>query len=184
MNVQVGSEAAASHYYLACASIADQRRMTGIAEFLYGQAQHERDHMLKLMRYINIRGGECILRDVPVPTIRPGSFKALFEVILEVEESSTYHINRLLDTCLDASDHISHQFLQWYAAEQVEEENLVKSCVEKLELIGEDKTGLYSFDRDLLLEWKHHQYSLTSTPGGHHHATDRGGGSGKTWRVS
>lgn len=178
MNVQVGSEAAASHYYLACASIADQKRMEGISEFLYGQAQHERDHMLKLMRYINTRGGVCTLRDVPAPAIKLGSFKTLFEGILELEESNTYHINCLLDTCLDASDHISHQFLQWYAAEQVEEEGLVKGCVDKLSLIGDDKTGLYCFDRDLLLECKRHRrYSPSNRPGVEHiHADHNGAG--------
>jgi len=35
-------------------------------------------------------------------------------------------------------------------AEQVEEERVAREVNEKLELTGEDKSGLYLFDRDVL----------------------------------
>jgi len=39
--------------------------------------------------------------------------------------------------------------MQWYVSEQLEEEALARSILDKLTLIGEDKAGLYMFDRDL-----------------------------------
>jgi ferritin len=34
--------------------------------------------------------------------------------------------------------------------EQMEEESLARECNDKLELIGDDKSGLYLFDRDIV----------------------------------
>ena len=38
---------------------------------------------------------------------------------------------------------------QWYVAEQIEEEALARTIMDKLRMIGEDKGGLYLFDRDI-----------------------------------
>ena len=40
--------------------------------------------------------------------------------------------------------------MQWYVAEQIEEEALARTILDKLKLIGDDKGGLYLFDRDIL----------------------------------
>ena len=40
--------------------------------------------------------------------------------------------------------------MQWYVSEQIEEEALARNLIDKLNLIGNDKGGLYLFDRDLL----------------------------------
>ena len=38
---------------------------------------------------------------------------------------------------------------RWYVSEQIEEEALARSIMDKIGLIGNDKGGLYLFDRDL-----------------------------------
>jgi len=55
-----------------------------------------------------------------------------------------------VDRCLAEKDYTTHNFLQWYVSEQIEEEALAKNILDKLNLIGNDKGGLYLFDRDLL----------------------------------
>ena len=48
-------------------------------------------------------------------------------------------------------DYTTHNFMQWYVAEeQIEEEALAELFLDKLKLIGDDKGGLYLFDRDIL----------------------------------
>ena len=54
-----------------------------------------------------------------------------------------------MDTCLKVKDYTTHNFLQWYVAEQIEEERQAQTLIDKLDLIGTDKGGLYLFDRDL-----------------------------------
>jgi ferritin len=61
----------------------------------------------------------------------------------------TADINNLVDATLKEKDYTTHNFLQWYVSEQIEEEALARQIVDKLKLIGDDKGGLYFFDRDL-----------------------------------
>ena len=51
--------------------------------------------------------------------------------------------------CLEEKDHATNNFMQWFVSEQIEEEALVRTLIDKLKLIGEEKSGLYFFDRDL-----------------------------------
>ena len=58
-------------------------------------------------------------------------------------------INIMIDICLQEKDHTTHNFLQWFVSEQIEEEALARTIMDKLSMIGEDKGGLYLFDRDI-----------------------------------
>ena len=59
-------------------------------------------------------------------------------------------INTVVDICLNDKDYTTHNFMQWYVAEQIEEEALARHILDKLKLIGDDKGGLYLFDRDIM----------------------------------
>ena len=59
-------------------------------------------------------------------------------------------INKCIDVALSEKDYATHNFLQWYVAEQIEEEALARTMNDKLELIGDEKSGMYLFDRDIL----------------------------------
>ena len=54
-----------------------------------------------------------------------------------------------MDICLKEKDYTTHNFLQWYVSEQIEEEALARKVMDKLKLIGDDKGGHYLFNRDL-----------------------------------
>jgi ferritin len=56
----------------------------------------------------------------------------------------------LVKITLDSKDYATHNFLQWYVAEQIEEESTARTILDKLNLIGEDKGGLYLFDNDIV----------------------------------
>lgn len=149
LNQQVALEGNSSQYYLAMASWAETIGMQGVAEFLFGHSDEERMHMLKLLRFINERGGHAI---VPVMSAPPKNFKsvqAVFELVLEHEINVSNEINKLVESCLKERDYTTHNFLQWYVSEQIEEEALARKVLDKLKLIGGDKGGLYLFDRDL-----------------------------------
>ena len=62
----------------------------------------------------------------------------------------TQEINKVVDVCLKDKDYTTHNFMQWYVAEQIEEEALARHILYKLKLIGDDKGGLYLFDRDIV----------------------------------
>ena len=75
----------------------------------------------------------------------------MFKTLLEHEVYVTENINRLVAVCLEEKDYTTHNFLQWFVAEQIEEETLARSILDKLKLLGGDKSGMYLFDRDIEL---------------------------------
>jgi ferritin len=149
LNEQIHLEHESSQYYLAMASWAQINGLHGTSRFLYNHSDEERMHMLKLFHYVNDRGGHA---QVPTATIPKKSFKnvqEIFELILKHEVLVTKEIHGVVDICLQEKDYTTHNFMQWYVAEQIEEENLARHIIDKLNLIQQDKGGLYLFDRDL-----------------------------------
>jgi ferritin len=149
LNQQVELESVSSNTYLAMASWADIKGYQGVATFLYKHADEERMHMLKLFKFINERGGEA---KVPIQKEIKHDYKSIneiFELIYKHETKVSQEINKLVDNCLSEKDYATHNFLQWYVSEQIEEERLARTIIDKLQLIGNDKGGLYLFDRDL-----------------------------------
>ncbi|MBK9285577.1 MAG: ferritin [Sphingobacteriaceae bacterium] len=149
LNKQVELEASSSQLYLSMASWAETQGLNGISTFLYGHADEERIHMLKLIKFLNERGGHGIVPLLKQPPVTFKSVKSVFEEILKHEVKVTQEINNLVEITLKVKDYTTHNFLQWYVSEQIEEEALARQIVDKLKLIGGDKGGLYFFDRDL-----------------------------------
>ncbi len=149
LNNQIEVEAYSSQVYLAMASWADTQGLNGVAGFLYKHSDEERMHMLKLVGYVNERGGEAVIPALKKPTKSYKSVRKVFQEILDHERKVSGDINEIVDLTLSEKDYITHNFMQWYVAEQIEEESLARNMIDKLDLIGEDNSGLYLFDRDL-----------------------------------
>jgi ferritin len=149
LNKQIELEAFSSQYYLSMASWAETQGLNGVSTFLYMHADEERMHMLKLIKFVNERGGHGIVPALKQPPSTFKSVKAVFEEILKHEIMVTTEINGLVEITLSGKDYTTHNFLQWYVSEQIEEEALARQIVDKLKLFGDDKSGLYFFDRDL-----------------------------------
>jgi ferritin len=151
LNKQLKHEAMSSQIYLAMASWADiQPGLQGVTEFFYEQSEEERQHMLKLMMYINERGGFGIVPALEQPIVTFQSLTRVFEEFLKNEMGVSESINEVVHLALQEKDYATHNFLQWYVAEQIEEERLARTLNDKLEMIGSDKSGLYLFDRDIV----------------------------------
>lgn len=147
-NRQVEREGYSSNLYLAMASWAENNGLAGIASWLYVQADEERLHMLKFIKYINERGGKSI-----VPTFKkpPADFKNVEDVFVQVlkhEEFVTASINEIVNVTLEVKDYNTHSFLQWFVNEQIQEETSARAILDKLHLVGEN--NMYIFDRDIL----------------------------------
>lgn len=149
LNQQVEAEASASQVYLAMASWAETKGLEGVSEFLYAHSDEERMHMLKLIRFINERGGAAKIPALTEPKHDYKDLHELFEMLLQHEIEVSEQINQIVDLTLKEKDYTTHNFLQWYVAEQIEEERLARTILDKLKLIGDDKGGMYLFDRDI-----------------------------------
>ncbi len=151
LNHQVKIEAESSQVYLAMASWAEiQPGIDNVTAFFYRHSDEERVHMLKLIHFINERGGAAVVPALEQPTLSYPSIHQAFRELLKHEEKVSESINNLVDMALKGKDYATHNFLQWYVAEQIEEEALARLMNDKLEMIGDDRSGLYLFDRDIL----------------------------------
>lgn len=151
LNAQVALEAQSSQAYLAMASWAEtQPGLDGVTAFFYRHSDEERMHMLKLISFINERGGFAVIPALEQPILTFPSLKHAFAALLNHEIHVSESINGLVDAALREKDFATHNFLQWYVAEQIEEEQLARKLNDKLEMIGDDKSGLYLFDRDII----------------------------------
>jgi ferritin len=149
LNKQVTVEAESSQIYLAMASWAENLGFEGVSQFMYAHSDEEREHMLKLIKFINERGGHAKISQLSAPPSEFGSFKDMFQSLFDHEVLVSQSINDLVDISLQEKDYATHNFLQWYVSEQIEEEGLARNILDKINLIGDDKSGFYLFDNDI-----------------------------------
>lgn len=149
LNAQIRIEAESSQVYLSMACWAEVKGLEGISQFMYKHSDEERMHMLKLVKYVNERGGHALISDLSAPDTDFGTFQKMFQQLYEHEIFVSKSINDLVQVSMDEKDYATHNFLQWFVAEQIEEEALARTILDKINLIGNDKGGLYLFDRDV-----------------------------------
>jgi len=147
-NRQIEREGYSSNLYLAMASWAENKGMAGIAGWLYVQAEEERGHMLKFIKYVNERGGAAAVPAFKQPPVKYKGIHEMFKEVLKHEQFITVSINDVLEAAMADKDHATVNWIQWFVKEQVEEENSVQIILDKLDLAGEH--GLYFLDRDII----------------------------------
>ena len=104
--------------------------------------------MLKFIKYINERGGKSVIPALKQPGAEYKNVEDVFKEVLKHEEFVTESINEIVSLTLEEKDFNTHNFLQWFVMEQVEEEASVKNILDKVRLVG--KNNMYEFDRDVL----------------------------------
>lgn len=147
-NRQIEREGYSSNLYLAMASWAETNGFGGVASWLYVQADEERMHMLKFIRYVNERGGVAVVPAFKKPASEFKGVEELFREVLKHEEFITASINEIVALTLEEKDFNTYNFLQWFVSEQVEEEASVRAILDKVKLVG--KNNMYQFDRDIM----------------------------------
>jgi len=147
LNRQVEREAYSSQLYLAMASWAEVKGLPGIAAWLYAQSDEERLHMLKFIKFINEREGHALVTALKKPEKDFKSLKLMFQEVLKHEQFVTDSINEIVDLCVKEKDYTTHNWVQWFVSEQIEEEANAREILDKLSLLGEN---LYILDRDIM----------------------------------
>ncbi len=147
-NRQVEREAYSSNLYLAMASWAETQGMSGVADWMYAQADEERVHFLKFVKFINERGGHAIIPALEKPPVEFKGVAEMFNEVLHHEQFITSSINEIVTMASADKDYGLLNWLQWFVSEQVEEEASVRAIIDKLKLLGSH--NMYLFDRDIM----------------------------------
>ena len=149
INHQINAELYSSYLYVAMAMYFESVDMSGAAKWMNSQAQEELVHADKFMHYVNERGGRVTLEAIEKPPVEWKSVLDTFEAALNHERKVSSMINDLVTLARKENDHMSDNFLQWYVAEQVEEEASAGEVVRKLKLIGDSGGGRFMIDNEL-----------------------------------
>jgi len=149
LNGQINAEMYSSYLYLSMEAYFQSISLGGFAAWMRSQVQEELFHAMKFYDFVCERGGRVTLDTIKKPDARWKSPLTAFKQILKHEQLVTSLINDLVDLAIAEKDHATLNFLQWFVAEQVEEEDSVGEIVDKLKLIKEDTSGLFFLDAEL-----------------------------------
>ncbi len=149
LNDQMNYEFFSSQVYLAMASYCSSEGYDGFANFFIVQAEEEKFHAMKIFNYINRRGKRAIISGMENPVNDYASLLDAFEHAYAHEQSVTKRIYELSDIAFNEREHATMNFLKWFIDEQVEEESMFDSIIQKLRRIDNDSNAFYMLDAEL-----------------------------------
>jgi ferritin len=146
---QIKHELFSSYLYLSMSAHFDYENFPGFARWMRLQAQEELAHAMRLFDYVLLRGGRVELHGIEPPTTDFGPPLSLFESVLEHERAVTGMIHRLFELAGKEGDWAAQQELQWFIAEQVEEEDHAATVRDQMRMAGDDQAALLMLDQRL-----------------------------------
>lgn len=149
LNEQVKNEFFSAHVYLSMSAWFDQQGLPGFAAWMRAQYQEELAHGLKIFDFIIDRDGRPTVPQIDQPAPDWDSALSAFESAYNNEVQVSKMINDLYELAVKESDHASQVMLQWFVAEQVEEEKSTSQVVDQLKLAGSDGGALLLLDSRL-----------------------------------
>lgn len=148
-NAQITMELSAFYTYLSMAAWFEAEALPGFAAWMRHHAEEEMVHAMKLFDFVNLRRGRVQLAALAGPKTEWPSPLAAFEDAFGHERKVSQAIDALVDLAESEHDRAAISFLQWFVDEQVEEEEVVDTAIQKLRRIGDFGPGLYLLDREL-----------------------------------
>ena len=149
LNDQLNLEFFSANLYLQMSAWCSDKGFEGAASFLKMHSREEMQHMQRLFDYLSDTGGMPVLGTIAAPPVSFTSLNEILQQALEHEQLITSKINELAHAAMTSQDYSTFNFLQWYVAEQHEEEKLFKSVIDKLTLAGKRSERLYFIDKEL-----------------------------------
>ncbi len=149
LNEQLNLEFYSANLYLQMSAWCIDKGFEGAAAFLQAHSHEEVGHMQRLFHYLSDTGAVPVIGSIKAPPVDFDCLADIFKQTYNHEQLITTRINELAHEAISSQDYSTFNFLQWYVAEQHEEEKLFKSVLDKLGLVGEDGKGLFMIDKDL-----------------------------------
>jgi ferritin len=149
LNAQVTMEYGAAYSYFAMSAWFETEGLPGMAQWMRAQAAEELTHAEKFYQFILDRGGRIELGAIEAPHSDFDKPIDVFRSSLVQEQAVTASINSLYGLAMDLKDFASLPFLDWFVAEQVEEESSVQQIIDDLNRAGDEGHTLLMLDREL-----------------------------------
>ena len=145
-NDHLNAEFFSSYLYLSMANCFTAKNLDGMASWMRLQAEEERGHGMKFLDFIHQRGGRVLLQQINQPQLDWATPLEAFQQAYDHELEISKRIGALVDLATKENDHAAVNFLQWFVAEQVEEEANALAVVDKLKMVGDNVMGILTMD--------------------------------------
>lgn len=149
INDQINKEFYSAYLYLEMSAFFAEKSLDGLAGWFRKQAAEEQEHAMKFYDYLHDNGEKVTLKAIAAPAKKYKSVAEPIKEALKHEKFVTDSIHKIYSAARKAEDFRSEQFLDWFVAEQAEEEKNAQELVDKITLYGDAGKGLYMLDKDL-----------------------------------
>lgn len=149
LNDQINKELYSAYLYLSMSAYFSDMGLLGFANWMRVQAQEEKAHAMLMYDFLLDRGEKIVLTAIGAPPSAWNNPLHVLEEVLKHEIYVTGLINNIVSVAEEVKDRATMSYMNWFVDEQVEEEANAKEIIDKLKLIGEDKSALYLLDKDL-----------------------------------
>ncbi len=138
INHQIGNEFGASLQYVAIAVHFDTRALPQLAAHFYKQAEEERDHAMRFVKFLVDTDADVKIPSVTAPKMKFSTAEEAVKLSLDWELEVTEQIHKLVELAKKESNYTTDTFLQWFVKEQLEEVSSMDNLLKVIRRAGED----------------------------------------------
>ena len=138
INEQIGYEFSASMQYYAIAAHFASEALPQLSQHFFKQAEEEKDHALRFIKYVVDAGGRVVIPALEAPKARFKNPEEAVQLSLDQEVKVTHQINALVELTRTEKDYITHNFLQWFLTEQLEEVSSMDNLLKIVQRAGDN----------------------------------------------
>lgn len=149
LNKQINNELHASYTYLAMSAYFEAQDLPGFASWFRGHSAEEETHAMRIYDFVAKLGARIELEGIAKPQTDYDSAVDVLEQALSQEQMVTAQINALFELAHGAGEYSTQNMLNWFLAEQIEEEDLFSSILDKAKAAGDDRWNLLLLDQEL-----------------------------------
>ncbi len=146
---QINKEFYSAYLYLAMSNYYYGENLDGFGHWFEVQAREEQEHAMKILKYLQDNGVKVELAAIAAPGADFSDYRAPLTAALKHEQYVTSLIHAIYKQARDSDDFRACQFLEWFVAEQGEEEKSTADLIAKFDLLGGDAKGLYLLNAEL-----------------------------------
>lgn len=146
---QINLEQQAAHIYLSMSAYFLTQNLPGFAHWMRKQVEEETFHALKVFDYVETRRGRIVIGELSKPKTEWNSATEVVEEAFAHEQKVSKSVDNLIDLCREERDYATENFLQWFVAEQVEEEAALDEVLQKIKQVNDSPSGMYLLDKEM-----------------------------------
>ena len=149
MKDQVNKEFYSAYLYLDISNYYYEKNLDGFGHWFMLQAKEEQQHALKILKYLQDNNEKVKLETIPAPEFNFTNLREPLVATLKHEQYVTGLIHAISKKARESDDFRSYLFMDWFVAEQGEEEKNTSDLIAKYDLFGDDPKGLYLLNNEL-----------------------------------